>query len=120
MHLLDSYGTWHLTTSLTVAGLDYYVLNRERRVDAPSRVAGASANLRYRLTPRLALNGRSEYMSDRGGLFSGQTQALTETTATADYQPASGFHLRAEWHRDFSNRPFFLTEAAGKKERGLP
>jgi len=37
------------------------------------------------------------------------TQALKETTATAEYKFAEGFLARAEWRRDFSNQPFFLT-----------
>jgi len=55
------------------------------------------------------MGGRAEYLSDRGGLFSGVTQALKETTITADYKVADGFLLRSEWRRDFSNQPFFLT-----------
>ena len=37
---------------------------------------------------------RGEYMSDRGGLFSGITQALKEGTATFDYRVADGFLMR--------------------------
>jgi hypothetical protein len=63
--------------------------------------------------------GRGEYLSDRGGLFSGVTQALKETTLTADFKVAEGFLLRGEWRRDFSNQPFFLTDTPGirKKEQ---
>jgi hypothetical protein len=52
-------------------------------------------------------------------LFSGVTQALKETTLTADYLLANGFLVRGEWRRDFSNRPFFLTDRPNvlKKEQ---
>jgi hypothetical protein len=45
--------------------------------------------------------------SDRGGLFSGLTQALKENTVTFDYSLADGFLMRYEWRRDFSNKPSF-------------
>ncbi|HUU14438.1 MAG TPA: hypothetical protein VM182_12135 [Terriglobia bacterium] len=56
---------------------------------------------------------RSEYLSDRSGLFSGLSQALKETTLTADYHLAEGFLVRSEWRRDFSNQRFFLTNDPG-------
>ena len=67
----------------------------------------------------MALTARAEYLSDRGGLFSGVTQALKETTFTTEYRLAEGFLMRGEWRRDFSNQPFFLTDLANvlKKER---
>jgi hypothetical protein len=37
------------------------------------------------------------------------TQALKETTATAEYKLADGLLARGEWRRDFSDVPFFLT-----------
>jgi hypothetical protein len=52
-------------------------------------------------------------MSDRGGLFSGLTQALKENTVTFDYKLADGFLMRYEWRRDFSNQPSFLTDKQG-------
>jgi hypothetical protein len=48
-------------------------------------------------------------LADQGGLFSGVTQDLKEVTATAVYQFVNGFQTRLEYRRDFSNRPFFLT-----------
>lgn len=69
--------------------------------------------MKYQLSPKFALAGRAEYLSDRGGLFSGLTQALKETTATFDYNVADGFLMRYEWRRDFSNQPSFLTQTQG-------
>ena len=57
----------------------------------------------------MALAGRTEYFSDRGGLFSGTTQALKETTVTFEQKIVQGFLIREEWRRDFSNQPYFYT-----------
>lgn len=65
------------------------------------------------MCPELAIAGRFEYLSDRGGLFSGVTQALKESTVTFDYKLAEGFLLRSEWRRDFSNQRYFLTDRPG-------
>jgi hypothetical protein len=118
-HVLDTYVTWLVTDKLTLAAEADYVINRVQEFSPPSRVTGGAAYARYQFTPKFALAGRAEYLSDRGGLFSGVTQALKETTATAEYKFADGFLMRAEWRRDFSNQPFFLTERPGflKKEQ---
>jgi hypothetical protein len=57
--------------------------------------------------------GRAEYLSDRGALFSGLSQALKETTLTSTYRFAERFMARAEGRYDFSNQPFFYTSAFG-------
>jgi hypothetical protein len=108
LHIIDSYATWHLTSKLTLAGEADYVTHRGQN-PAP-HVAGGAAYARYQFAQWFALAGRAEYLSDQGGLFSGTTLALKETTLTADYRVAEGFLVRGEWRRDFSNRPFFLTQ----------
>jgi hypothetical protein len=80
---------------------------------APSHAIGGAAYARYQFSPKFAAAGRAEYLSDRGGLFSGLTQALKETTATFDYKLGDGFLMRYEWRRDFSNQPSFLTSTQG-------
>jgi TolA-binding protein len=112
-HVLDTYVTWLVTDKLTLAAEADYVINRVQEFSAPSRVTGGAAYARYQFTPKFALAGRAEYLSDRGGIFSGVTQALKETTFTADYNLADGFLMRGEWRRDFSNQPFFLTDTPG-------
>ena len=62
----------------------------------------------YQFTPKIELATRAEYMSDRGGLFSGITQALKENTVTFHYKVADGFEMLYEWRRDYSNQPSFL------------
>ena len=73
-------------------------------------MSGGAAYVRYQFSPRIALGSRAEYLSDRGGFFSGLTQALKENTVTFDYSLADGFLMRYEWRRDFSNKPSFLTD----------
>jgi len=99
---------------LTLAGQFDYAVSRTQPSLAPARVTGGAAYARYRFASRFALTGRAEYLSDHGGLFSGATQALKETTLTADYNVADGFLVRTEWRRDFSNQPFFLTETPSR------
>ncbi len=112
-HVIDSYVTFNVTDALTLALEGDYVISRVEEFSPPSRVAGGVAYARYQFTPVFALAARAEYLSDRGGLFSGLTQALKETTVTTDFKLADGFLLRGEWRRDWSNRPFFLTETPG-------
>jgi hypothetical protein len=76
-------------------------------------VDGGAGYVRYQLTPKMALGGRTEYLSDRGGLFSGTTQALKEFTGTYEYKFGEGFLTRVEYRRDWSNVPFFLTNKPG-------
>ncbi|MDQ3011336.1 MAG: porin [Acidobacteriota bacterium] len=118
-HIFDTYAAWNATDKLTLAGQFDYVINRAQTFSSPLRVTGGAAYARYQFTPKFAMAGRAEYLSDRGGFFSGVTQALKETTGTAEYKLDEGVLLRAEWRRDFSNRPFFLINAPGvlKKEQ---
>lgn len=113
-HILDTYVTWNATPKLTLVGEGDYVISRIFRNSVPQHVSGGAAYARYQFTPKFALAGRAEYLSDQGGLFSGITQALKESTATAEYKLADGFLARMEWRRDFSNQPFFLTDIPGK------
>ena len=106
-----------MTRKVTLAGEADYVINRLQAFSPPTRVSGGAGYARYQFTPKFALAARGEYLADRGGLFSGVTQALKETTVTADYQVVEGFLVRTEWRRDFSNQPFFLTDTPGNLKR---
>lgn len=112
-HIFDTYASWTATDKLTLAGQFDHVINRAQTFSAPSHLTGGAAYARYQLTPKVALAGRAEYLSDRGGLFSGVTQSLKETTLTFDYKLVEGVLMRGEWRRDFSNQPFFLTDTPG-------
>jgi Putative beta-barrel porin-2, OmpL-like. bbp2 len=118
-HIFDSYVTWNATPKLSLSVEGDYVIQREwanaapGESAAPSHVDGGAAYVRYQLTPKMALGGRTEYLSDRGGLFSGTTQALKEFTGTYEYKFGEGFLTRLEYRRDWSNVPFFLTNKPG-------
>jgi hypothetical protein len=119
LHILDSYVMWQVSPKWTVALEGDYVIERlwrneaPGRSSAPSHVVGGAVYGRYQFTRKLGVAGRAEYLSDRGGLFSGLTQALKEITTTFDYKLGDGFLMRYEWRRDFSNQPSFLTDTQG-------
>ena len=122
-HVLDTYHTFVLNDKWTLAVEGDYVVGRVFRDSPPSTVWGGAGYARYQWTPKFAVAGRVEYLSEKvspaGGLFSGVNQALKEHTLTAEYKFADGFLGRVEYRRDFSNQPFFLTERPGilKKEQ---
>lgn len=113
LHIFDSYTTWNATDKLTLAAEVDYVIERLYAYSAPSHDDGGAAYFRYQLTPKIALAARGEYLSDYRGLYSGKTQALKETTGTFEYKFASGFLMREEWRRDWSNQSYFLSDALG-------
>jgi len=119
LHIIDSYVSWAATPKLTLVGEADYIINRRFEHSAPAHVSGGAAYAHYQVTPKIALGARGEYLTDHGGLFSGKTQALKETTLTYEYKFGDGLITRLEWRRDFSNQPFFLTTTPGvlKKEQ---
>ena len=110
-HIIDSNATWTPNARLTLAGEADYVISRNFSHSAPVHVTGGAGYIRHQLTSKAAVAARAEYLSDRGGFFSGTTQALKETTLTYEYKVADGFLARTEWRRDFSNQPFFLGDS---------
>ncbi len=108
-HIIDSYATFNLGSNWSATLEGDYVISRVASGSAPTRVYGGAGYLHRQLTSALALNGRFEYLADRGGLFSGASQDLKDVTVTGVYQFADGFQTRLEYRRDFSNVPFFLT-----------
>ena len=119
LHIFDAYVTWLATPKLTIALEGDYVIQREWRFqspgesDSPAHADGGAGYVQYQLSSRFAVAARAEYLSDRGGMFSGLNQALKETTGTFDYKLGDGFLMRYEWRRDFSNQPSFLTDTYG-------
>ncbi len=115
LDIFDSYVSWQTTPRLLFQLEGDYVIERlwanaaPGESSAPSHATGGAAYTKYQLTPRTYLAGRAEYLSDRGGLFSGVTEALKEVTATYDFTVARGFEMKYEYRRDWSNRPIFLT-----------
>ena len=119
LHIFDSYLTWQASPKLTLAVEGDYVIERLLTTSAPSHTIGGAGYARYQLTPKLAIAARTEYLSDRGGLFTGTTQAIKENTLTLEQKLADGLIMRGEWRRDASNHPYFLTDTLGtlKKEQ---
>ncbi len=115
-HIFDTYATWQATPKLTVIGEADYVLNRNYAHEQPGRVVIGGLTARYALGRGWNVGGRTEYFDDRGGLFSGKTQALKEATVILDHTFAAGFITRAEYRRDWSNQKFFLSDTAGVLE----
>jgi putative OmpL-like beta-barrel porin-2 len=107
LHIFDTYASFAASSKLTLAAEADYLINRTFSNSAPARVTGGIGYAKYQFAPKFNLAGRFEYLSDRGGFFSGATQALKDATLTATLQPADGFQMRWEYRRDFSNRPFF-------------
>jgi hypothetical protein len=119
LHIFDSYLTWQASANLSFAGEGDYVIQRFYTNSAPAHTIGGALYARYQFTPQWALAARTEYLSDRGGLFTGTTQAVKENTVTLERKVTDGFLVRAEWRRDASNHPYFLTDQLGslKKEQ---
>jgi hypothetical protein len=119
LHIMDTYATWQASSKWTFALEGDYVIQRLTTSSPPAHTTGGAAYARYQFTPRMAFAARSEYLSDRGGMFSGSTQRLAETTVTFEQRLADGLLVRQEWRRDFSNHAYFLTDTLGvlKKEQ---
>ncbi|MDE1177144.1 MAG: outer membrane beta-barrel protein [Edaphobacter sp.] len=112
-HIFDTYATWKPTSRLTLIGEADYVIHRTQQQQSPSHVALGSLTTKYSLARNWNLGGRFEYFDDRNGLFSGKAQALKEFTFISDHTLTPGFLVRAEYRRDFSNQPYFLTDTIG-------
>jgi len=109
LNILDDYATWNATSKLTLAAEGDYVIERLYTNSAPQHTDGGAAYAQYQFTPKFDIAARSEYLSDRGGLFTGATQAVKEGTLTFEYRFSDNFLMFEEWRRDWSNRPYFLT-----------
>ena len=115
LHIFDSYVAWNATPKLTLAAEGDYVIQRQwanaapGQSSAPQHVDGGAAYAQYQFSPRWSIAGRAEYLSDRGGMFSGATQALKEGTATYRYNASDNMALFVEYRRDWTNIPYFAT-----------
>lgn len=104
--VIDSYVAWNATRALGF-GLDVnHVTSQVRRGDDALALQGTGAYARYQTSAHSALAVRYERLDD-DGLFAGAAQVVRELTATAEYAPAEGFLVRAEYRRDWSSQRFF-------------
>jgi hypothetical protein len=109
LHIFDTYATWNATPKLTFGAEGDYVIQRSYTESAPQHVDGGAGYAQYQLTSRSYFAGRTEYLSDRGGMFSNATQALKEATGTYRYNMSDNFSVFFEYRRDWSNIPYFVT-----------
>jgi hypothetical protein len=115
LHIFDNYVTWQATSKLSLTGEgDYYIQRLWKTAapgesSAPQHLDGGAAWAAYQATPRDLLAARAEYMSDRSGLFSNQSQALKEVTGTYKRTVADNFDMFLEFRRDWSNIDYFRT-----------
>jgi hypothetical protein len=114
--IADTYISWQASTALTLVAEADYVEQRLYSYSSPHHVTGGALYGAYRLTPKVGLAVRAEYLADAGGLFTGTTQFLKEGTFTIDYRPADGFLVRGEFRRDQSNQHYFLGHSLGELE----
>ena len=112
-HIFDTYATWNALSKLTLVPEADFVINRNLAEQRPNRVVIASLMAKYVLPHNSGAGVRFEYLDDRGGLFSGSTQALKEGTFVLDHLVTPTFLIRTEYRRDFSNQRFFLTQTSG-------
>jgi hypothetical protein len=119
LHIFDTYASWQAKQNVIFAIEVDDEISRLYNTSFPSHTTGGSLYAQYQWTPKIAFAGRTEYLSDRGGLFTGATQAIKETTFTTKYAVVDGFDVFGEWRRDFSNQPYFYTDLLGvlKKEQ---
>ena len=115
-HVVDSYVTFTPTAAWSL-GADVNRVSNAVVSGGPALVEqGVAGYARYQATARSALGVRYERMHD-DGLFAGVAQRLQETTLTAEWKPADGFIVRAEYRRDWSNVAFFPGRSGGADRR---
>lgn len=116
LHIFDNYVTWQATSKLALTGEGDYYLQRlwanaaPGESSAPSHLDGGAAYAQYQLNPKTSLAVRGEYISDRNGLFTNQSQALKEGTATYKRNVADMFDVFLEYRRDWTDINYFRTQ----------
>lgn len=104
--VFDTYVTVNPTPALTLGVDANYVTNQVNRPDRPLSLQGIGSYARYQATATTAVAVRYERLDDEG-LFGDLDQLLHEATLTAEWKAGTGFILRAEFRRDWSNIAFF-------------
>ena len=118
--IFDTYATWTPTAHLTLVGEADFVINRVYSNSQPQHVAAGAFYIKYALPHNYNLAARTEYFDDRNGLFTNVSQALNEFTITLNHQIEPGFLAFAEYRRDGSNQPFFLTSVPNNLVHAQP
>jgi len=115
LHIFDTYVAWTATEKLTLMAEGDYVTVRGGAAASP-RLSGGAAYAQYRIARAVYLGGRTTYMSDHDGLFSGVRQSLHDLTGTVTWLADSRFMIRGEVRRDRSDVAFFLTDVPGVRD----
>lgn len=113
LHIFDTYASWQVNPKVMLGIEADDEISRLYVNSYPAHTIGGALYGQYQWKPKIAFGARAEYLSDRGGLFTGTTQAVKETTFTTKYTVVDGFDVFGEWRRDFSNRPYFYTDMLG-------
>lgn len=119
-HIFDTYATWQATPKLELLGETDFVVDRNVTEQQPGRVVIAEFAGKYQMTRSWYVGWRGEYFDDRGGLFSGRTQALKEGTLVLNHDFGTGFQTKLEYRRDWSNQRYFLSDTVGGLEHAQP
>jgi hypothetical protein len=109
--VLDSIITVNPTDKLTLAA--NYDYGFDRFQGERVRYQGVAGYVRYAFTPWFAIAPRAEWFDDPQGFSTGLAQSLRETTLTTEFKLNNGLIMRAEYRRDWSNRPFFEKRGGG-------
>ena len=113
LRIADTYATWQATAALTFAVEAAWVVDRLYSYSPGQYTLGGALYSRYQASPQVAFAARAEYLNDRGGLYSGLSQVIREGTLTTEYRFVDGFLARAEFRRDATGQPYFLSDALG-------
>lgn len=116
-HYVDGYVTWVASPRWTFAAEGDYAIERVTPSSSPKVVMGGAGYGRYRVMRRLYLAGRFAYLHDAGGWFTGTRQALKDATLTATWDMASGFQMRWEVRRDWSDAAIFPSQSPDQSKR---
>ena len=104
-HLWDTTATMAVTSSFTLmANYDY---GMDRLLGERVRWQGIAGYARIQVTPVFAIAPRFEWFDDPQGFTTALAQSLREATLTTELKVRGGLLMRAEYRRDWSDKPFF-------------
>ncbi len=104
-HLWDTTATVTVTPSFSLmANYDY---GMDRLLGERVRWQGIAGYARIQVTPVFAIAPRIEWFDDPQGFTTGLAQSLREATLTTEFKVRGGLLMRAEYRRDWSDKPFF-------------
>ena len=88
-------------------------ISGEQGDNSKSYWTGLAAAAHEQITARNAISGRVEFFNDQNGYSTGLNQTVKEGTLTYEYHWKVGLLSRAEYRRDWSDKPYFHRGADG-------